>query len=399
MRILYVINGFDPGGAEHGLMTLVDSGFFADHELKVLAFCQGRGRLASRMMDAVGTANVVVVSPGASLTVEACVAGATTLGRELRQWRPQMVILSLKQANVIGRLVSSFFPSIRCVSFEHISRYRARRAEWIYGSLLRLLSFRVDEIWADCSETLEDTRRYFSQRARRCRVVPLFKADETEPCKLDYRLHTPLRLAAAGRLVERKNFHLAIEAVGMLRARGLEVSLDIFGDGPDANRLRHAIDRQGLRESVTLAGYRQDWYREAIDHDIFVNLSDTEGFCIVVAEAMAAGLPVIATAVGGVREYGIDGQNVVTLKALDAATTRVSRRVAQRGRRRETPPRRARASRHDRAAFTRRDARAGPIDSRRPRHSPRKHELCERLKPHSSAPGCRRSPSISCRRS
>ena len=71
---------------------------------------------------------------------------------------------------------------------------------------------------------------------------------------------------------------------------------------------------------MTLAGYRQDWYHEAVDHDIFVNLSDTEGFCIVVAEAMAAGLPVIATAVGGMREYGIDGQNMVRLKTLDAAT-------------------------------------------------------------------------------
>ena len=50
MRILYVINGFDPGGAEHGLLTLVDSGFFAGHDLKILALCQGRGHLASRMM-------------------------------------------------------------------------------------------------------------------------------------------------------------------------------------------------------------------------------------------------------------------------------------------------------------------------------------------------------------
>ena len=41
MRILYVVNGFDPGGAEHGLLTLVESGAFEDHELRVLAFCRG----------------------------------------------------------------------------------------------------------------------------------------------------------------------------------------------------------------------------------------------------------------------------------------------------------------------------------------------------------------------
>ena len=48
-----------------------------------------------------------------------------------------------------------------------------------------------------------------------------------------------------------------------------------------------------------------------------MNLSDTEGLCIVVAEAMAAGLPVVATAVGGIREYGRDGQNMLKLDSPD----------------------------------------------------------------------------------
>ncbi len=46
MRILYVVNGFDHGGAEHGLLTLVENGAFEGHDLRVLAFCRGRGDLA-----------------------------------------------------------------------------------------------------------------------------------------------------------------------------------------------------------------------------------------------------------------------------------------------------------------------------------------------------------------
>src|SRR5918994_7701589 len=47
MRILYVLNGFDQGGAERGLLKLVESGAFEDHELRVLALCRGRGDLAN----------------------------------------------------------------------------------------------------------------------------------------------------------------------------------------------------------------------------------------------------------------------------------------------------------------------------------------------------------------
>jgi glycosyltransferase involved in cell wall biosynthesis len=317
MRILYVINGFDPGGAEHGLLTLVENGFFTGHELKVLAFCRGRHHLATRLAEAIGAANLVIASTTTSLGAEACFAGAMALSGQLRHWRPEMVILSLKQANVIGRLVSCFYPSSRCVAYEDISRYRTKM-EPVSGYLLRLLSFRVDEIWADCVETMQNATQYFSGRARRRHIVPMFKADPATPHKEDYRLHTPLRLVAAGRLESRKNFHLAIETVRRIRALGTDVHLQIFGDGPEAVPLQRSIDTRNLGRYVSLAGYRPDWISQAISRDIFVNLSETEGFCIVVAEAMAAGLPVIATAVGGVREYGLNGKNMLTLKSLDA---------------------------------------------------------------------------------
>ena len=317
-RILYVINGFDPGGAEHGLLTLLQSQFFGEHDLRILAFCRGRGSLAERISAAVGHSNVVFVSSETTLTPRVCVAGLAALWREHRRWRPQVVVLSLKQANIIGRLVACFFPSSRCVSFEHISRYRARRLEWLYQYLLWLLSFRVDEVWADCRETHQDTSRYFMPRSRRQQIVSVFHAASSTPYKTEYGLHTPLRLAAAGRLVERKNFQVAIEAVRALRARGQAVHLDIFGDGPEEAALQRLIDENDLTDAIRLVGYRQDWCHQILEHDIFVNLSDTEGFCIVVAEAMAAGLPVIATNVGGIREYGRSWHSLVTLDAPNA---------------------------------------------------------------------------------
>lgn len=322
MRILYVINGFDPGGAEHGLLTLVENGAFEGHDLRVLALCRGRGDLAERVAAALGK-RVQFVTNGDTLTRRACAAGFFSILRAAFSFRPQKMVLSLKQANVVGRLAAMLLPRLTCVAFEHIAEYRARRFQRLYGPLLRLLSTRVDEVWADCAETLVETRRYFVRRRRAGHVIPLFVAEGQGPFKTDYALGSPLRLAAAGRLVAHKNLTLMVDALATLREH-VDAALDVYGDGPEKEAIETLIVQRGLEDRVTLHGYRADWVTQAAQADIFLNLSDVEGFCIVVAEAMLAGLPVIAVDIGGIREYGRDRENMLKLAAPDAQGARTA---------------------------------------------------------------------------
>ena len=289
----------------------------------MLAFCRGRGDLADRIAARLGK-RVHFVTNRDTLTAWACAAGFFSILRAALSFRPQKMVLSLKQANVVGRLAALLLPRLTCVAFEHIAEYRARRLQRLYGPLLRLLSTRVDEVWADCGETLEETRRYFRPRRREGHVIPLFVAEEQGPFKTDYALGSRLRLAAAGRLVERKNLPLMVEAVGALRGEVVHATLDVYGDGPQKQAIQTLIVQLGLEDCVTLHGYRTDWVTAATKADVFLNLSDVEGFCIVVAEAMLAGLPVIAVDVGGIRDYGRDGENMLKLPAPDAQGTRAA---------------------------------------------------------------------------
>jgi glycosyltransferase involved in cell wall biosynthesis len=323
MRILYVVNGFDRGGAEHGLLTLVENGAFEGHDLRVLALCRGRGGLADAIDTRLGS-RVRFVTNSDTLTLWACAAGFVSLLRTGFSFRPQKMVLSLKQANVVGRLAAMLMPRLTCVAFEHTAAYRARRFEGLYVPLLRLLSGRVDEIWADCGQTLEKTRRYFRPRRRDGHVIPLFVAAGHGPFKTEYGLGNGLRLAAAGRLVAPKNLALVIEAVTMLRADGVDITVDVYGDGPEKRAIETLLAQRGLQDRVTLHGYRAHWVAQATEADIFVNLSEAEGFCIVVAEAMLAGLPVIAVDVGGIRDYGRDGENMLKLPAPDADAARAA---------------------------------------------------------------------------
>jgi glycosyltransferase involved in cell wall biosynthesis len=319
MRILYVLNGFDQGGAEHGLLTLVENGAFEDHDLRVLAFCRGRGDLADLITARLGK-RVQFVTNGDTLTLWACLVGFFSILRTSLWFRPQKMVLSLKQANVVGRSAAMLMPRLTCVAFEHTADYRARRFQGVYGPLLRLLSRRVDEVWADSAETLENTRRYFLPRRREAHVIPLFVATENAPFKTGYRLRSGVRLAAAGRLVPGKNLGLLVKAMVLLRGHDVDVTLDLYGDGPERQAIETLLVDRGLRDHVTLHGYRPDWLTQAIEADIFLNLAEAEGFCIVVAEAMLAGLPVIAVDVGGVRDYGRNDQNMVKLSAPTAET-------------------------------------------------------------------------------
>lgn len=107
------------------------------------------------------------------------------------------------------------------------------------------------------------------------------------------------RLLAVGRLAAEKDYGLLLRAVVLLRTRGVSVSLDIFGEGPERESLRRIIADEGLGE-VTLRGYSNEISTELGRHDILVVSSRTEGMPITIVEAMCLGIRIVSTRVGGI---------------------------------------------------------------------------------------------------
>ena len=125
-------------------------------------------------------------------------------------------------------------------------------------------------------------------------------------------LHSPARLLAAGRFVEKKGLSFLIEAVGALD----DCTCEIAGRGPLEARLREQIGQLGLEERVTLPGWLPPEALRAKmgDSDALVVPSsvardgDRDGVPNVLLEAAAIGLPVVACDAGGVGEFVIDGE-------------------------------------------------------------------------------------------
>lgn len=110
------------------------------------------------------------------------------------------------------------------------------------------------------------------------------------------------RIALVGRLAEAKRPDIAIKALARLRQRHPEASLDVIADGPLDAEVAALVSELGVQDAVRLLGKRDDVPELLAEAECFLLTSDHEGCPYSVLEAMAAGLPVAATRVGGVPE-------------------------------------------------------------------------------------------------
>jgi glycosyltransferase involved in cell wall biosynthesis len=126
----------------------------------------------------------------------------------------------------------------------------------------------------------------------------------------------PPLIVAIGRLIAKKGFADLIRACALLVKRGRSFRCEIFGEGPLENQLRAQIEELGLRELVQLPGPKPQHELRArlANASVFVlpSVPEAEGgmdnLPTVIMEAMATGLPVVSTRIGGIPEMVVDNE-------------------------------------------------------------------------------------------
>jgi glycosyltransferase involved in cell wall biosynthesis len=141
----------------------------------------------------------------------------------------------------------------------------------------------------------------------------------TEAVELRDRLGIPAGrrvVLIVGRLSKEKDHLTLIRALSRLQSR-IDPHLLIVGEGPNRSSIEQEIARLGLAEHVTLTGHQpsaEPYYRIA---DLAVLSSLSEGSPNALLEAMAAGVPAVATAVGGIPEIVQDGESALLVQPSD----------------------------------------------------------------------------------
>jgi sugar transferase (PEP-CTERM/EpsH1 system associated) len=114
-------------------------------------------------------------------------------------------------------------------------------------------------------------------------------------------------IGTVGRFVEPKGYTYLLDAVVNLRSQLPDVKALLVGDGVLRRPMEEKAEALGLSDAVIFTGIRRDVPEILTLLDVFVLPSLWEGLPIALLEAMAAGLPVVATRVGGVPEVVVDG--------------------------------------------------------------------------------------------
>lgn len=130
-----------------------------------------------------------------------------------------------------------------------------------------------------------------------------------EYCKIDDKSFT---IVNVGRLIEVKRQDRLIQAAAILKKRGFNIVVNILGTGPLEEQLKKFADDLNVKDCVNFVGFKSNPYPWIKNSDVFCLTSRSEGYSLVVAEALILNIPVISTRVTGPIELLAKGGGIFT---------------------------------------------------------------------------------------
>jgi glycosyltransferase involved in cell wall biosynthesis len=218
----------------------------------------------------------------------------------IRKEKPQIIACHTSKAGVIGRF-AAVFSKAKTVYTPH---------SWIFSepSYAKKIKtyIKIEKFMAKlCHKIITVSENDFKIankiKIKKCITIHNGMADiDTALIKKDYNIEDKVKLIIVARLEEPKDLSSLFKALEQLKGRKWQ--LNIFGDGSLRTSLENECKQLEISNQVTFHGDCQNINEQLFNSDIFILISKSEGFPISIIEAMRAGLPVIASTVGGIPE-------------------------------------------------------------------------------------------------
>ena len=302
-RLVYVVTLAEVGGAQSYVRDLLPA---MAERFEVTVAAHGPGPLARAASD-LGIPFIALQHVRRNLSPVHDVLGLIELTRLFRRLRPDIVHLNSSKAGVLGRIAAAFADVPVCIFTAHGWAFKAARRP---TASLFLWADRLVRPFATMIVCVSATELRIGLAARVCTaraatVIPnAVDVDRVQPRAAS--ASRPVEVISVGRLALPKDFSTLITAFGLIAVD--DARLTIVGDGPLRRRLEAEIADRSLEQQVEFIGEVADVGPYLARADVFVLSSHSEGMPLSVLEAMAAGLPVVASDVGGLHEIVDEGK-------------------------------------------------------------------------------------------
>lgn len=317
-RVLHIIDSLDLGGAQEVVLNLATCG--SPHFVHEVATMHGHGIYRNRLMQAGIT--VHSLSPHKFLPFY-----LASIPWRLALDRPDILHCHLIPSNIIAKPLAALLGVPVVINHDHTND--TRRAESRFLLALDHFSNRfashIIAVSASCRDFLIARE---SIRPRDVTLVPNAidlrrfspAASGRDHARSELGLPATARVVAGvGRLNPQKNFSLFLDIAAQLAPRFPDLHFLLAGDGPEERMLREKAAALGISNRVTFSGYVADTRLVYLAADVLLMPSRYEGLPMTLLEAMAMGLPVVASQLDGIAEVIGDGYEGFLVPSHDAA--------------------------------------------------------------------------------
>ncbi len=346
-KVVHIITRLDQGGSARNTMLTALGHDRAQFEPVVITGDAGtwdaQGGLTAtmenlRLLEKEGIRYHMVSSLVRHISPKADLTALWNLTTLLRQERPYIVHTHTSKAGVLGRLAARIagIPVIVHTPHGHVFYgHFGPIFSWGFSRIECVMAWITDELIAlTAAEKTEHLERGIG-RADRVAVVPSgIDIDRFQKARAAGKVmpdwfdcpSDAVVIGSVGWLTDVKGHRFLVDAVAQLKQEYPRLHLVILGSGDQQDALLHQAREVGISQAVHLVGHRADVERALAGMDCFVLPSLNEGMGRALIEAMAAGLPVIASRVGGIPALIHDAHNGLLIPAEDSRALAVALR-------------------------------------------------------------------------
>jgi glycosyltransferase involved in cell wall biosynthesis len=295
--ILLLITNFDIGGAERVYIATAKT--LASRGWHVVAACLQRR--SGRVADELAGTPVEVHDLGMTSKLDLLVIAR--LARLLTNKHVDVVYTFLIHSHLIGRLAARLTNVPVVLSSQQTASWESRGQQLVN---------RLTSRWCSAIVAVSNSVAQYLMTdvgIPREKLVTIYNSIDVDRFPQRKGLladSSRIIIGTVARLNPEKDYGTLLEAFRRVRSRYPTASLLVAGDGPERARLERLVDSLGLGDSVQFLGHLEDVRPLLAQLDVYVQSSHVEGLSVAVLEALATGLPVVATRVGGNVEAVVD---------------------------------------------------------------------------------------------